>query len=182
MNTHLKPILVRFPLIAATAALAFPCFAQVGGAPRATVTFSDGTACTTSPAGPPAFVALSVATKASSPSGTGILSGFRSGAVTFDDITLTRNVDDCSVSLYGLLFKGSHIHTVTIAFQNFVNGAYKDALKLTLAGALINTIADNESNGVAPTERVVMGFDSITIFDPDTGKTVTCDRTRGSCG
>ena len=52
MNTLLRPTLVRFSLIAATAAFTIPCFAQTGGAPRAFVTSSDGTACTTSPSRP----------------------------------------------------------------------------------------------------------------------------------
>lgn len=173
MHTLLKTS-VRFPLFAAAVAIALPCFAQVSNPPRAVVSI-DAAPCTTSPAAP-GFVALSVATKASFPSTPTSLFGGVAQRLSFDDIGVTRAVDDCSVALYSLLFRDQHIKLVTISFQNFVNGAYKDMLIMSLREALITSIADTESINLAPAERISFSFASITIFDPVTGKSSSFDQ------
>jgi type VI protein secretion system component Hcp len=140
-----------------------PGFAQS----RTTVTFSHGAACSGTPFGPPAFNALAVAMKSTSLSTTG--AGAGAGRLTFDDITITRDVDDCSVSLYGLQFQEQHIKSVTISLQNLVNGVYKEALRISLTDALITSMSDAESGNAAPIERVTLTFSMITILDPATG-------------
>jgi type VI protein secretion system component Hcp len=169
-----------FPLLAALVVVASPSMAQS----RTTVTFSDGTACTGSPSGPPAFVALSVSVKATVPKSTTGSSG-REGAmgpVTFDDIAFTRGVDDCSVSLYNLLFKESHIKTVVISFQNYTVFGWKEALKITLGGVLLSSMSDTDTATTTPAERVSLSFDTITILDPVTNKSTTCNVLTNACG
>jgi hypothetical protein len=88
------------------------------------------------------YVTLSVAVKASVPKpATGAAGGqIPTGRVTFDDIAVTRVVDDCSVSLYGLLFKESHIKSVVISFQNYTVFGWKEALKITLGAVLLTSM------------------------------------------
>ena len=145
---------------------------------RTTVTFSHGAACSGSPFGPPAFNALAVAMKSVSPSPTGAGAGAGAGAgrLTFDDITISRDVDDCSVSLYGLQFQGQHVKLVTISLQNLVNGVYKEALRISLTDALITSMSDAESGNAAAVERVTLTFSMITILDPTTGNSTTYRR------
>jgi hypothetical protein len=155
---------ILFAVFALLAVAAHPCLAQP--ASRTVVTFSDGTACAGSPA--PSFDALSVVVKANSPtSAAGAGPGSR---VTFDDVAITRNVDDCSVPLYVLIFQQQLVRTVTISFQNMVAGSYKEALRITLNDVLLDSLSDTESNNVVPQEKITLKFHNATIFDPVTGK------------
>lgn len=170
-----------FPLLAALVVVASPGLAQS----RTTVTFSDGTPCAGSPSGPPAFVAASVAVKASVPKSTGGSGGSggpTTGPVVFDDISFTKPLDDCSVSLYSLLFREQRIKSVVISFQNYTIYGWKEALKITLGAAFLSSISDTDTVNAAPVERVAFSFDTITILDPVTNKSTTCSVQTRSCG
>lgn len=161
---------ILLPLSIALLAAATPCLAQS----KTTISFSDGATC--SPAGPPVFDALSVVVKADSSASIGA-GGAGAGRVTFDDVALTRNFDSCSVSLYGLLFQQQRVRSVTISFQSVANGSYRETLKITLANVILTSISDTAAaGGVGTQERVALTFESITIFDPVTGKSITTRR------
>lgn len=163
-----------FVLAGAVIAMAPSCLAQPAQPPfRAVVTFSDGAACSGSPSGPPSFVALSATVNATQPvSGLG---GGVSGRLKFDDIAITRNVDDCSVSLYALFLPGRRINTVTISYQTLTGTTYKEILRITLTNVIITSIGDTEIVATAPAERVGLNFERITIFDPITNKSTSWD-------
>ncbi len=142
---------------------------------RALVTFSDGAACAGSPAGPPSFVALSAtinATQLVSKFGSG---GGASGRLKFDDVAITRNVDDCTVSLYGLFLPGRRINSVVVSYQTLVGTLYKETLRMTLTDVFIASIGDTEIGSAAPVEKVTLNFGRITIFDPVTNKSTSWD-------
>jgi type VI protein secretion system component Hcp len=166
------------PLFGALVAFASPCMAQS----RTTVTFSDGLACSSSASGPPVFVASSIAVKASVTRLTGS-SGQepRSGPTVFDDVAVTKAVDDCSVSMYNLLFRNTRVRSVVISFQNYTFLGWREALRITLANTLLSSVADTDAVNAAPSERVSFSFDSITIFDPVTSKTTMCDVRTNVC-
>ena len=150
---------------AAFVAMTNPCLAQ----PKTMVIFSSGTPCIGSPATPPLFAALSVSSKATSPTSAAVVTG----PISFEDVAVTRNVDDCSVSLYGLLFQQQRIKSVTISFYNSVNGSEKETLRISLGNVLMTSIGDADNAGSAAQERVTLAFESITILDPVTGKSTT---------
>ena len=129
----------------------------------------------------PAFAALSLAQKVSYTQSAGALgSGIERGAGTlsFDDIAVTKNVDDCSTALYSLLFKSQRIPTVQISLRN---GSSTEVLRITLFGAIISSIADNETATSVPSERVTIAYDKIVILDPATGTSATCTVSTRSC-
>ncbi len=173
-NSKVQSRQARLPfvtMLTVVLALSGSCWAQSSTA-RTVVTFSDGASCS-SPTGPPTFTATSatVAGKANVSFG----GGGGSGRITLDDAIITRNVDDCSVSLFGLFFKAQRIRTVTISFENLVSGVYRQELKITLSDAQISSISDAGLGAAFPQERLTLAYGRITIFDPQTGQTSTFD-------
>ena len=137
---------------------------------RALVTFSDGVACSSSSAGPISFVALSATINATRSVST---PGGSAGKLKFDDIAVTRNVDDCTVSLYGLFLPGQRIKEVIISYQTLVGAIYKETLRMTLRNVSITAFGDTAVEPAAPVERLGLIFEQITIFDPDTKKSTS---------
>ena len=121
------------------------------------------------PCRPPTFNAQSATINATVATSAGLGGGI-AGRPKFDDFVITRNVDDCSVSHYALLLQGARIKTVTISYQSFIGSSYKETLRLTLADASIVGLSDTTVAGAQSTEKVSLIFRTITIFDPDTGK------------
>ena len=159
-----------FVLAAPVLIVASTGFAQ-GLGNRVVVTFSDGQACAAN-ATPPVFNALSATVNATSTTNfSGGASGMAVGRPKFDDVVITRNVDDCSVSLFALLIQGRFIKTVVLSYQAASStGVYKETLRMTLADAAIAGLTDATVAGAPSTEKVTLAFRTITIFDPDTGK------------
>jgi type VI protein secretion system component Hcp len=171
-------IKIAFSIFAGVAVLASPGWAQ---APvlktTTTVTLSSGHACNGSTQ--PKFDALSVASNVSLPSTTTGAGGGQGGAgrPTFSDITLTKSFDDCSISMYGLLFTGSHVQSAVISFHAAdAAGKLVEVLRITLTGALVTSISDNETAPSLPAERVTLSYDRIEILDPVTGERIGWDR------
>lgn len=160
-------------LVAATFTFAGSAFAQS----RTVVSFSDGASCNGAVYGPPTFVASALALKTTAPAPVGA-SGqeARASRVTFDDIAVSRTMDDCSISLYTLLFQGQHVRTITISLQSFTGGAYKEVTRISLSEGTITSIADDQSAAAPFTERVLLGFRTITIVDVASGKTTSATR------
>ena len=152
-------------------ALSGSCWAQSSAA-RTVVTFSDGASCS-SPTGPPTFTALSATvagkTSFSATGGGGI------GRISLDDAIITRTVDNCSVSLFGLFFKTQRVRFVTISFETLVSGAYRQELKITLSDVQISSISDAGTGATIPQERLTLAYGKIAVFDPQTGQTSTYD-------
>lgn len=162
-----------FNILAAITILVNPCLAQSTQS-RTVVTFSDGVSCST-PSGPPTFAALAVSLNGKMPVSSGIGGGGGSGRLTLDDVGITRATDNCSVSIFRLFFKGQRIMQVTISFENLVNGIYKQELKITLAEAILTSISDTGGVNSVGQEKLTLAYSKITIFDPQTGQTVTYD-------
>ena len=165
---------ILFPLLAALVVVAIPCLAQVPS--HATVTFASGSgaACNGFPA--PGFNALSVTEKISEPApATNGGSGNppKASQPTFEDIVLTKNVDDCSVPLYTLLFPHQVVKSVVISLFAFTT----EVMRITVTDAVITSMSDAESMGAAPSERLTLSYAKITILDPVTNKSSCWDRT-----
>ena len=170
---------ILFTVFAASLALATPGLAQLAPS-RTSVTLSAGNACNGFPT--PAFTTLSLAEKVSAAApGPGGSSGREGGAGTlsFDEIVLTKSWDDCSVSLYTLLFKRQRLQTVQISVHNSAN---TEVLRLTLSDALITSISDMDAVNTTASERMTLYYDKIVAFDPVTNKSACFNRlTNSSC-
>ncbi len=162
----------HLPIFVAAIAFTGTCFAQGQIQSRTTISFSDGTSCTGTPVGPPTFAALSASVNAKLTTNG---SGGATGRIAFEDVVLTRAVDNCSVSLFGLFFRTQRIRSVTISFENLINGLFKEDLKITLSDAIISAISDSGTAGLPPQEKVSLSFQKITIFDPQTNQTTSFD-------
>jgi len=164
---------IGFSIFAVVAVVASPCSAQT----RTTVTLSSGHGCNNS--AQPTFDALSLASTITAPD----LSFGGSGVRTFSDIVLTKTFDDCSISMYSLLFTGAHVQTVVISFLNSASAGGKaketEALRITLTGSVITSIADSEGATAGFGERVTLSYERIEILDPGTGARVAYDRATG---
>ena len=155
-----------FPLFAALVVIAIPGFAQPPGA-STTVTFAGGgAACNGSPS--PMFNALSLLEKVTQPASQGNLTG----RPVFDDIVLTKSIDDCSVPLYILLFQGRFVRSVVISLHVGVT----EVLRITLSDVLITSISETDPSPTLPSERVALSFGTIVILDPATGVSATYHR------
>ncbi len=141
------------------------------GQSTATIALSDGLACNAS--AHPVFVSTSLDTAVSSTQSTGS-AGAGAGRLQFSDVTVGKKSDDCSVSLYNLLFLGKRLMSVVIAQKNAVG---QEVLRLTLTNAVITSIAEASSTGG---EKVTFGYDKITILDPISGSQTNYDRIVGA--
>ena len=171
---------ILFTVFAASLALATPGLAQLAPS-RTTVTLSAGNTC--NGFATPAFTTLSLAEKISAaapspgPGSSGRESG--PGMLSFDDIVLTKSWDDCSVSLYTLVFKQQRLQTVQISVRNSAN---TEVLRLTLSDALITSISDMDAVNTTASERLTLYYDKIVAFDPLTNKSACFSRlTNSSC-
>ena len=151
----------------AIAALAIPCMAQS----TVTVTFSGGITC--NKYSQPSFPVLSLSTNITFPD-----PSFARAPINFNDIAFTKNIDDCSVSMYNFLFTGSRVPSVVISFYNTINGVNKESLRITLTSCFLTSIADTETANV-PTEHVTLSYQIIRIFDPLSGATRGYNRLTG---
>ena len=160
---------VALSILAGTLGLVCPSSAQTKS--PAIVTLSNGNPCNSN--SQPHFGALSVATNISFPD-----SRFGAGSRTFSDIVLTKNFDDCSISLYSLLFMGTRVSSAVISFVATSGPGQKteEVMRITLTNALITSIADSESELAAPAERVTLSYERIEIFDPITNTRSAFDR------
>ena len=173
---------ILFTVFAASLALATPGLAQLAPS-RTSVMLSAGNAC--NGFATPAFTAISLAEKVSAAApapGTGTGSSGREsgpGTLSFDDIVLTKSWDDCSVSLYTLLFKQQRLQTVQISVHNSAN---TEVLRLTLSDALITSISDMDAVNTTASERMTLYYDKIVAFDPVTNKSACFNRlTNSAC-
>ena len=169
---------ILFTVFAASLALATPGLAQLAPS-RTSVMLSAGNAC--NGFATPAFTAISLAEKISAaapgPASSGRESG--PGMLSFDDIVLTKSWDDCSVSLYTLVFKQQRLQTVQISVRNSAN---TEVLRLTLSDALITSISDMDAVNTTASERLTLYYDKIVAFDPLTNKSACFSRlTNSSC-
>ncbi len=166
-----QPIYSRMVILAGAAIVLVPSgLAQLIPPPsRALVTFSDGAACGGSSAGPISFVALSATINATRPA----TSFGPASKLKFDEIAVTRNVDDCTVALYGLFLPGQRIREVIISYQTLVGTISKETLRMTLKNVLITAFGDTAVETAAPVERLGLIFEQISIFDPDTKKSTS---------
>src|SRR5205807_4669233 len=102
----------------------------------------------------------------------------RASRPVFDDIVLTKNVDDCSVPLYTLLFQERVSKSVVISLY----GGTTEVMRMTLTEVFITSITDTESFGSVPIERATLSYGKITILDPITNTSSCFDRARlGPC-
>lgn len=169
-----------FPLVAVLAITGTPCLAQLPPAPPSSVsvTFSSGGSCNSAPN--PAFAALSLAQRITAPAPVGSASGgAKAGSLSFDDVVLTKNIDDCSVLLYSLLFKVSPVRSVVLSLKNSFG---TEIMRITLSDAFITSISEAESLNSMPSERLTLAYRMIVILDPLTGKSSTCDTSARTCG
>jgi type VI protein secretion system component Hcp len=162
-------IKIAFSVFAGIVALVSPTWAQSSKS-TTTVTLTGGRACNGFTQ--PRFDALSVASNISVPNPM-----FSSGQRTFSDIVLTKGFDDCSISMYALLFPGTHIPSVVISFHAVdAAGMPVEVLRITLTSSLITSISDTESASALPAERVTVSYEKIEILDPVTGARTGWDR------
>ena len=147
--------------------LAIPCMAQS----NVTVTFSGGVTC--NKYSQSSFPVLSVSTNITFPD-----PAFTRAPINFNDIAFTKNIDECSVSMYNFLFSGTRVPSVVISFYHTVNGLTKESLRITLTNCLLTSISHTETANV-PTEYVTLSYQLIHIFDPLSGATKGYNRLTG---
>ena len=87
------------------------------------------------------------------------------------DIGLGKKSDDCSVSLYNLIFTGRIVRSVVISMRGAGN---REALRLTLSDVLVSSITETAAG-----EKATLFYSRIEIFDPQTGQRATYDRRPG---
>ena len=113
------------------------------------------------------FTALTLSTNINIPMDPN--TGLPLGRLNFADITLTKNVDDCSVSLYSALFANARTPSVVISFYNASNTANREVMRITLSNVLVTSISDAGTANSAPTEKITLSYGQIEILDPITG-------------
>lgn len=106
---------------------------------------------------------------ASNSSTLGSATGGGSGKVTFNEITITREVDRASPKIFQACCNGQHIKSAVIAFTEGTGteGVY---LRISMTDVLVSSIAWG-SGGDQPTESITLAFEAFdySVHDPNTG-------------
>ena len=167
----MKHTITLLPLCAGMLMLAIPAGAQTSA--PIVVTLSSGLACNGQ--SQPQFAAQSINSSVDYPDP--LFSSTQRGP-SFPDISLTKQFDACSISLYQMIFFGTRVPSAVISFFASQNGP--EVIRVTLTGAWVTSVADSDSKQAGHAETVTLSYEKIDILDLLTNTHTSYDRTSGT--
>jgi type VI protein secretion system component Hcp len=151
-------------------------FSLVLAAGAASCCLADHISVTVNTATPCTFTATAITEGFSIAIATGSATGGAgAGKITASPIGITKGLDSCSIPLYVDFFKAAAIPTVVITLSTGTGDAAKPELILNLKNVFVSQISDSDSSATAPSEKIMLNYEAITITDPVDNSSVTYD-------